>query len=326
MRVLLSSSHSYPAQRQIGFGVQPVPHPSGSAYSTFDLLAKGLVELGHEVVYLLENGANTNASDSGFEVVTDLVYDVDINHRMLDTPHNEFWKNREWTKPYVVSCHIHPKFSSSNWGSVQNNWVYPSKFLASCFNSNRYVFNGIDPNEYIYSEEKENYFLFMGSMNWGMQKGLEIALHLCERHNLHLLVLGGASTQEAISKVQNLCGSVNHVKYLGDIRGHQKAIYLKGARALIFPTLLDESFGLSMAEALMSGTPVICSDKGACPEIISPDVGFVCKNLKDYDAAIESINTILSYDCRSRAMNEFHYKIMAQRFVKEYQKEITRRE
>ena len=47
-----------------------------------------------------------------------------------------------------------------------------------------------------------------------------------------------------------------------------------------------------MVEALISGTPVICSDKGACPEIISPDAGFVCSSEKDYLAALAAIENI----------------------------------
>ncbi len=39
----------------------------------------------------------------------------------------------------------------------------------------------------------------------------------------------------------------------------------------------------------MSGTPVICSDKGACPEIITRDVGFVCRYEPDYLNAIRKV-------------------------------------
>ena len=61
-------------------------------------------------------------------------------------------------------------------------------------------------------------------------------------------------------------------------RGHPRraAELLAGARALLFPTRINEGFGLVMAEALMSGTPVIVSDSGAlAQELIDPDVGFV---------------------------------------------------
>jgi glycosyltransferase involved in cell wall biosynthesis len=74
----------------------------------------------------------------------------------------------------------------------------------------------------------------------------------------------------------------------------------------------------------MSGTPVICSDRGACPEIISSDVGFVCARYDDYVGAIDSVATISPYACRDKAMREFHYLRMATDYVIEYEKEIER--
>ena len=53
-----------------------------------------------------------------------------------------------------------------------------------------------------------------------------------------------------------------------------------------------------MAEALMSGTPVICSDRGACPELVTPEVGFVCGTREDYIDAIGSIAEISPAACR----------------------------
>jgi glycosyltransferase involved in cell wall biosynthesis len=62
-----------------------------------------------------------------------------------------------------------------------------------------------------------------------------------------------------------------------------------------------------MAEALMSGTPVICNDRGACPEIISSDVGFVCKDENDYVAAVNRITDISPDTCREGRMSFFDY-------------------
>ena len=120
-----------------------------------------------------------------------------------------------------------------------------------------------------------------------------------------------------------MCRSVN-ATYVGDVRGKQKAELLAGAKAFLFPTKVDEAFGLGMVEALMSGTPVICSDRGACPEIISPDVGFVCHDDKDYADAVEQIATIAPQTCRDKAMREYHYLRMATDYAVEYQKEIER--
>jgi glycosyltransferase involved in cell wall biosynthesis len=112
--------------------------------------------------------------------------------------------------------------------------------------------------------------------------------------------------------------------YVGDVRGRRKAELLAGAKAFLFPTKVDEAFGLGMAEALMSGTPVICSDRGACPEIISPEVGFVCGDESDYVKAINNVAEISPRACREKAMKEYHYLRMAADYVAEYRKELER--
>jgi glycosyltransferase involved in cell wall biosynthesis len=76
-----------------------------------------------------------------------------------------------------------------------------------------------------------------------------------------------------------------------------------------------------MVEALMSGTPVICSNRGACPEIISPDVGFVCRSAEEYANAVEQIEAIQPHACRDKAMREYHYLRMAADYAIEYEKE-----
>jgi len=125
-----------------------------------------------------------------------------------------------------------------------------------------------------------------------------------------LVVAGSGKDYESINRVADMCRKVG-AEYVGDVKGTKKAELLAGARGFLFPTKVDEAFGLGMVEALMSGTPVICSDRGACPEIISPDVGFVCRNENDYVAAINDVLKVNRHACREKAMKEFHYLRMA---------------
>jgi glycosyltransferase involved in cell wall biosynthesis len=74
---------------------------------------------------------------------------------------------------------------------------------------------------------------------------------------------------------------------------------------------------------MISGTPVIGSRHGACPELITSDTGFVCDTIDDYVAAARSAGAIAPQACRQRAMTEFHYRVMAQRYVIEYEREMA---
>ena len=53
--------------------------------------------------------------------------------------------------------------------------------------------------------------------------------------------------------------------------------------------------------------------------MISPDVGFVCRDLSDYRRAIEKAGEIEPAACREKAMGEYHYHRMAAGFVREYE-------
>jgi len=319
MRVLLSSIHQYPAAREVGAGLNPKPFPSGSAFSIHDLLAKGLAELGHDVVYLLPKGAS-KPLPAGVTLVSEPCRDVDVIHTITFRDEGLSPVLQALGKPWVTTCHLDGRARGWQQSQTTENWIFVSRTLAKLYGRDRYVLNGIDPSEYIYSESKDDYFFFMSTVDWGMKKGLDVVLDLSKRMGFKLVVAGTGKDAESIADVTEMCRSVN-ATYVGDVRGKQKAKLLAGAKAFLFPTKVDEAFGLGMVEALMSGTPVICSDRGACPEIISPDVGFVCRNAEEYANAVEQIETIQPDACRDKAMREYHYLRMAADYAIEYEKE-----
>ena len=317
MRILLSSDHEYPAANQNGSGLHPKQFPSGSGYILHDLLAKGLAELGHDVFYLVRR-AHASAPE-GVKLIVEPVQDVDILHTISGRDAALIEESR---KPWVATCHMDERTRGRERDGMVPNWIYVSRTLAQLHGSERYVWNGIDPAEYIYSETKDDYFLFMSTMDWGTQKGLDVVLSLSEQLGFKLVVAGTGESYERIAQVQKMCREAG-AKYVGDVRGNEKAELLAGAKGFLFPTKLDEAFGLGMVEALMSGTPVICSDRGACPEIISSEVGFVCSNEDQYAAAIEKISMIDARACREKAMRDYHYHAMATGYLREYEIELA---
>ena len=318
MRILLSSDHEYPAANLNGSGLHPKKFPSGSGYILHDLLAKGLAELGHDVFYLVRR-SHADAP-SGVNLIFEPLQDVGILHTISG---RDAALIEETGKPWVATCHMDDRTRGRERDPVKQNWIYVSRTLAQLHGSERYVWNGVDPAEYIYSETKDDYFLFMSTMDWGTQKGLDVVLSLSKQLGFKLVVAGTGESYERIAKVREMCDEAG-AKYVGDVRGRQKAELLAGAIGFLFPTKLDEAFGLGMVEALMSGTPVICSDRGACPEIITSDVGFVCSNEDQYIAAVETIGEIDSRACREKAMRDYHYHAMSINYVREYEIELAR--
>jgi glycosyltransferase involved in cell wall biosynthesis len=322
MRILLSSDHKYPALVPVGSGLHPKEFPSGSGYLIHDLLARGLAELGHDVFYLVRDGFN-NPAPPGVTLVSRPIADEDILHVISDRDKDLVQDRQASGRPWVATCHLDLRARGLANSPTTENWIFVSRTLAQLLGCERYVWNGINPEEYVFSETKDDYLLFMSTMDWGTKKGLDIVLSLSKELGFKLVVAGTGESYERIATVQELCRQVN-ATYVGDVRGKEKAELLAGAKAFLFPTKVDEAFGLGMVEALMSGTPVICSDRGACPEVITPEVGFVCRNLNDYVAAVGRIGEISPLTCREKALKDYHYLKMSAAYVAEYQKEIER--
>jgi glycosyltransferase involved in cell wall biosynthesis len=321
MRILLSGNHPYPASDRQGSGMNPKPFPSRSGNHIHDLLAKGLPQLGHEVFYLLPAGTR-EPLPPGVRLITEPIDEIDILHVMAfrDEKLVEYMVSRG--KPWVNTCHLDQHARGKPRWPTTPNWIYVSRSLANSHGSNRWVWNGLDPDDYEYSEVKQDYLFFMCTLDWAFEKGLTMALRVAHTAGIKLLVAGTGTTQEAIDRVQNACQAMG-ATCVGEVRGAEKARLIANAKGLIFPTELNESFGLVMVEALLSGTPVICSANGACPELISPDLGFVCRDFEEYRQAVERLGEISPQVCRAKAITDFHYMRMASDYVREYEAEIS---
>jgi glycosyltransferase involved in cell wall biosynthesis len=317
MRVLLASSHRFPACSQIGSGLLPKKYPSGSGYHLHDLLAKGLAESGHEVFYFLREGVEAPALP-GITFVSELRQDVEIAHAPIGPPGFaesilEFASKHRI--PCLLTCHIQGDATG------RPNWLFVSRALARAHGSARFVMNGIDPGDFIYSERKEDYFLFIAAMNRVADKGLDVALSVARRKKIRLIVAGTSMTEETIARVAEMC-AVPGVEYIGDIRGTKKAELIAGARAILFPSSGNEGAPLVIMEALVSGTPVIARRRAETEEMVTPETGILCDEENDWDDAVDSVHEISPARCREVALTKYHYRRMTDDYLREYEREI----
>jgi glycosyltransferase involved in cell wall biosynthesis len=304
MRIFMGSGHCYPAR-----------HGGMASDRLTDLAAKGFAELGHQVFYELRWGA-TESQPEGVELVNERRYDVDVMYLQR-------WQSpRTRDVPWVLTYHAPRKANDPMWPKVRGNWIFVSQTHARSFGRNRYVTNGIDPSEFIYSETKDDYFLFaVANLGDLKVKGYEIVQSLVRECGIKVIVAGAPPFGESADTYIRMFESQG-VAYSGYVSGERKAELFARAKCLLFPTQQNEPFGLVVAEALVSGTPVISSDNGACPEIITPDVGIVCATMNDYKSAVEQIERIAPLACRTAALERYHYLRMARDYVSEFEKEI----
>ncbi|HKO57010.1 MAG TPA: glycosyltransferase, partial [Thermoanaerobaculia bacterium] len=295
------------------------PFPSGSAQRLQDWTAKGLAELGHDVVYCITNEV-LEPPPPGVKIVDRLdPHGVDAAHTFAIMPWFES-ALAEAGVPYISSVHVHPQARPGT-GAPQDRKperVYVSRWLAGSVGSTRFVRNGVDPAEYTFSAAKERFLLFMTSMDWAMEKGIETAIAVARRSGMRLVVAGGARQESALERTIRMC-DVPGVEYVGDMQGEDKRALLANAAALIHPSRYAEACPLTILEAMVSGTPVLATPSGGTPELMSEEVGFLCNTDDEFVQALEKIGTIDPHACRARALRDFHYRRMAGDYVREYE-------
>jgi len=180
-----------------------------------------------------------------------------------------------------------------------------------------HVYNGLELQEYPFSKFKDEYFIFVAALT--PSKGAHIAAQLANKLKIRLLIVGPLRDKEYFEKlIKPQLGK--YVEYVGEVEEKKKRELLARARALLFPVLREEFFGLNVIEALASGTPVIAFNRGAMPELIlHGKVGFLAHSLHEFAKFINEIEKLDPRECREYALQKFSAEAMALRYVKLYE-------
>ena len=116
------------------------------------------------------------------------------------------------------------------------------------------------------------------------------------------------------------------VRWLGAVGGAGRARLLGSARALLHLIDFEEPFGLSVAEAMACGTPVIATRRGSMPELIVDGVtGFLIDDAACAPAAIARLSEIDRAACRRHAEARFSDARMAAEHEALYRRLINAR-
>lgn len=176
--------------------------------------------------------------------------------------------------------------------SPTNKFISDSQFLSRFKEKTIVVYNGFDPDEFnitcsrIESRRRvglpsnKRILLFLGYLypHKCPELLLEILPDIIKFYPDVLLVFGGIGIMEDDLKQQvRDLGLQKHVVFAGFIEKEDRPFYYKASDIFILPSK-KESFGNVAFEALLSGTPVIVTDRCGCSEIISEhDCGYVVK-------------------------------------------------
>jgi glycosyltransferase involved in cell wall biosynthesis len=267
-------------------------------------LARGLAELGHRVTLLAPAGSRIREADvielhpkalqkADFDVGRFVPDSVDLLHT-----HAPLARVRNY--PTVFTQH-----GNRAEGTAPPNTIFLSANHARRHGGTAFVYNGVDPSEFVFRPHKAGYDLFLGRLH--SVKGYRWAIEGAKRAGKRLIVAGGWRPSLRRS-----------IRFAGAVDGERKAELLAGAECLWMPALWDEPFGLTLIEAMVSGTPVLGTRRGALPEIVTSEVGRLGDTLAELVELRGTLEQCDAHACRSRAERWFSHTRMAQNYLRMY--------
>ena len=183
------------------------------------------------------------------------------------------------------------------------------------------IHHGIPLDDFTFDPVGSEGLLFFGRIH--PDKGAKEAIAAARASGRALDLYGivqdeGYYEREVVPQVDGVT-----IRYHGAVGGAARVRALGSARALLHLINFDEPFGLSVIEAMASGTPVIATRRGSMPEIIDHGVtGFL---VDDVAGAVEAIGRLGEIDraaCRAAAVERFSVDRMADKYLELYRRLI----
>ena len=184
------------------------------------------------------------------------------------------------------------------------------------------VYNGIDVTQFTVNPTPGDYLLYFGRIH--PEKGAAEAIEIARRAGKPL-VMAGLVQDEGYwrERVQPYVDGQS-VRYVGNVGPAERDALLGGALALLHPISFDEPFGLSVAEAMMTGTPVIATHRGSMPELIDDGrTGFLVGDTGAAAAAVQRLDALDRRHVAEVARRRFSVDQMVEGYLAVYERVLT---
>ena len=188
------------------------------------------------------------------------------------------------------------------------------------------VYHGQPLRRYPVGGGEGGYLAFLGRCS--PEKQLDVAIEMAKQVGMTLRIAAKVDEKdrEYFKGVIEPLLDDPLIDFIGEIGDDDKAAFLGGARALLFPIDWPEPFGLVMVEAMACGTPVVTRPCGAAPEVVAHGrTGFVVDSLPELVEAVKRIDEIDRAECRRHVEARFSVARMTDGYEAVYRGLQTRR-
>ena len=179
------------------------------------------------------------------------------------------------------------------------------------------VYNGIDSKDFTFNDKPKDYLLFFGRIH--PEKGTYESIQIARKVNKKLIISGLIQDEAYFNEKVKPYINDDDIVYAGNSGPKERDKLLGEALALLHPISFDEPFGLSVAEAMLCGTPVIAFKRGSMSELIQDkQTGFLVNSIEEAVDAVNHLNSIKRKQCNQWALSNFSLEKMVDGYYNVY--------
>jgi glycosyltransferase involved in cell wall biosynthesis len=182
----------------------------------------------------------------------------------------------------------------------------------------------VDALNFLPREDREPYLLVLARIC--PDKGQHHAIEVAARAGMRLVLAGKVDPGHEEYFEQEIAPHLDGrwVSWKQNVSGPEKARLITRATALLAPITWPEPFGLSMVEAMVSGTPTIAFRQGSAPELIEEGTtGYVVDTVEEMVEAVRAVDQIDPARCSLIARNRFSPDAMVSDYLKVYDRVLA---
>ena len=165
-----------------------------------------------------------------------------------------------------------------------------------------------------------SYLAFLGRIS--PEKRPDRAIEIAARSGMRLKIAAKVDRADQSyweEMIRPMVEAYSNVEFLGEIGEAEKASFLGGAAALLFPIDWPEPFGLVMIEAMACGTPVIAFRRGSVAEVLEDGAsGFIVDTIEEAVRAVRSIAKLNRATVRAQFERHFTVERMTHDYLEIY--------